>query len=125
MSNCTTALSCRRIEAIFDDCVDTTSSETLYGNGVISDVKFHDVKLQEHRQEVQDMLLALSSEVRSGNSWRAFMFDLRESKWASPVVATKLIALACSMGLVTRYSHEEERALEVPLYELPWYRVTV
>ena len=125
MSDCTTALSCRRIETIFDDCIDAASSGTLYGTGIISKVKFHDARLQEYRQEIQSMLPALSSEVREGNSWRAFMFDLRESQWASPIVATKLIALACSMGLVTRYSHDEERTLKVPLSELPWYRVTV
>lgn len=123
MSNCATILSVRRVEIIFHDCVDTSKSGVPYSDGIIGQMRFHDAKLREHQQEVRNMLPELSSEVQMGNSWRAFMFDLRESQWASSVVATKLIALACAMGFVARYTDKEERALMVPLYELPWYHV--
>lgn len=122
MSDSCTALSYRRVETIFDECA---NAGTVYGNGVVTSVNFHDSKIKEHKHEIRDMLAELSTDVHPGNSWRAFMFDSRESQWAGSVIATKLIALGIAAGFILDYSREETRALKVPVSELPWYRTVL
>ena len=111
MTTDTNILTADRVNNIFGDCLFKDGEGTndhIVAEGVIQTVGFHPGRIEEHRQEIHDMLTELPDEFKtSGGGWLQFPLRLprqtrRPVDWCAPDTGAARSA---------RYRHRRSRIL--------------
>ncbi len=78
----------QRVEAIFADCLFREGEDTsnhVVAEGIVRNVGFHPGRLEEHRQEIHDLLAELPDDFKvSGNGGMSFLnacMDRHGNQW--------------------------------------------
>lgn len=73
--------------------------EPIVANGILNDFGFHPARLENHREDVQEMINQLHVEFKNGWSFLNLCVDQDGNHWGEHVDCEKLTVLAIALGL--------------------------
>ena len=108
MNTDTEVLTAQHVEAVFMDCLlkdGEDTSDHIVAEGIVRTVGFHPDRIEEHRQEIHDMLAELPDEFKtSGGGGYSFLnacMDKHGNQWTGlHLTQEQLVQLGIAIGEV-------------------------
>lgn len=108
MATNTNALTTDHVDSVFRDCLfkdDEDTSNHIVAEGVVRTVGFHPGRINQHRQEIHDMLAELPNAFRlsggGGSSFLSACLDRHGNQWTGMhQIQEQLVQLGIAIGEV-------------------------